>query len=95
MAGGADPAGVLPQRLLILQRQLWRCLSAGAVVGGAGLGLASSAPPRPVRDVVQIGSGWADQAVEEASQFGHGQRDELVGAGRGAPFSAAARVADR
>jgi hypothetical protein len=39
----------------VLQRHLWGCLSAGAVVGGAGLGLASSAPPRPVGDVVQAG----------------------------------------
>jgi hypothetical protein len=40
---------------LVLQRQLWRGLSSAAVVGGAGLGLASSAPPRPVRGVVQVG----------------------------------------
>jgi hypothetical protein len=37
---------------LVLQRQLWRGLASGAIVGGAGLGLASSAPPRPVRGVL-------------------------------------------
>jgi hypothetical protein len=80
---------------LILQRQLWWGLSAGAVVGGAGLGLASSAPPGPVRDVIQIGSWRADEGVEQAPEFRDGQRDELVGSGCGAPFSAVARVALR
>ena len=82
-------------RHLVLQRQLWRRLSSGPVVGGAGLGLASSAPPRPVRGVVEVGPWCADEGVEQPSEFGHGQRDELVGAGCGAPFSAVARVALR
>src|SRR3954453_7050915 len=80
---------------LVLQRQLWGCLSAGSVVGGAGLGLASSPPPGPVGGVVEVGPRGADEGVEQASQFGHGQRDELAGSGGGAPFSAVARVADR
>src|SRR4051794_2048553 len=84
----------LPRRL-VLQRQLWGCLSAGSVVGGAGLGLASSPPPGPVGGVVEVGPRGADEGVEQASQFGHGQRDELAGSGGGAPFSAVARVADR
>jgi hypothetical protein len=80
---------------LVLQRQLWRFLSAGSVVGGAGLGLASSAPPGPVRGVVQIRPRGADEGVEQAPQLGHGQRDELLGSGCGSPFSAVARVALR
>jgi hypothetical protein len=56
-AGMPDPAAILQRgarippvrpaasrKPSVLQRQSWRCLSAGAVVGGAGLGLASSAP---------------------------------------------------
>src|SRR3712207_2096829 len=80
---------------LVLQRQLWRGLSAGPVVGGAGLGLASSAPPRPVGGVVEVGPWRADEGVEQAPELGHGQRDELLGSGCGAPFSAVARVALR
>jgi hypothetical protein len=80
---------------LVLQPHLWWRLSAGSVVGGAGLGLASSAPPRPVGGVVGPGSRVADKGVEQPPQLGHGQRDELAGCGRGAPFSAVARVADR
>src|SRR3954465_1540319 len=80
---------------LILQRQLWRCLSAGSVVSGAGLGLASSAPPGPAGGVIEVGPRSADEGVEQAPQFGHGQRDELAGSGCGPPFSAVARVADR
>src|SRR3954463_895699 len=84
------------QRLgLVLQRQLWRCLSAGSVVSAAGLGLASSAPEGPVGGGVEVGSRSADEGVEQPSQFGHGQRDELAGSGCGPPFSAVARVADR
>src|SRR3954468_5833173 len=80
---------------LVLQRQLWRCLSAGSVVGGAGLGLASSPPPGPVGGGVEVGSRSVDEGVEQPSQLGHGQRDELAGSGCGPPFSAVARVADR
>ncbi len=93
LRGGATHAG--RRARLLLQRQLWRCLAAGPVVGGAGLGLASSAPPRPVRDVVQVGPRRADEGVEQPPEFGHGQRDELAGSGCGAPFSAVARVAAR
>ena len=80
---------------LVLQRQLWRCLASAAVVGGPSLGLASSAPPRPVRGVVQIGLRGTDEPVEHSPELGHGQRDELAGSGCGAPFSAVARVALR
>src|SRR3954451_25395419 len=80
---------------LVLQRQLWRCLSAGAVVGVAGLGLASSAPPRSVGGVVEVGPWGADEGVEQAPEFGHGQRDELAVSGCGPPYFAVARVADR
>jgi hypothetical protein len=59
------------------------------------LGLASSAPPGPVGGVVEVGQFWAQQAVEQAPEFGHGQGDELLGSGCGAPFSAVARVAER
>src|SRR3954465_1409807 len=82
-------------RGLILQRQLWRCLSAGSVVSAAGLGLSSSPPPGPVGGGVEGGSRSADEGFEQPSQFGHGQRDELAGSGGGPPFSAVARVADR
>src|SRR4051812_33362 len=82
-------------RRLVLQRQLWRCLSAGPVVGGAGLGLASSAPPGPVGGVVQAWPRGADEGVEQAPELGHGQRDELLVSDCGAPFSAVARVALR
>jgi hypothetical protein len=78
-----------------MQRQLWWGLTSAAVVGGAGLGLASSAPPRPVRGVLEVGPRCADEGVEQAPQLGHGQRDELIGSGCGPPFSAVARVADR
>jgi hypothetical protein len=80
---------------LVLQRQLRRGLPTGPIVGGAGLRLALSAPPRPVRGVVQAGPGCSDEGVEQAPEFGHGQRDELASSGCGAPFSAVARVADR
>jgi len=80
---------------LVLQRHLWGQLSSAAVVGGAGLGLASSAPPGPVGGVVQAGSRSADEGVEQAPEFGHGQGDELAGCGCGAPLSAVVRVAER
>src|SRR4051794_41912760 len=62
------------------------CLSAGAVVGGAGLVLASSAPSGPVGGGVEVGSRSADEGVEQPSQLGHGQRDELAGSGGGPPY---------
>src|SRR3954447_14788677 len=83
------------QGRLVLQRQLWRGLSAVAVVGGAGLGLASSAPPGPVGGVVQIRPWSVDEDVEQPPQLGHGQGDELAVPGSGPPFFAVARVADR
>src|SRR5215218_8162744 len=88
-------AEVIQKRSLILQRQLGGCLSAGAVVRGAGLSLASSAPPGPVGGVVKAWPRGADEGVEQAPELGHGQRDELLGSGCTAPFSAVARVADR
>ncbi len=61
--------------------------------GRPSLSLASSAPPRSVRGMVQTGPRGADETVEQALQFGHGQRDELAGSGCGAPILAVARVA--
>jgi hypothetical protein len=90
---GLDASPEAPR--LVLQRQLWRCLSAGSVVRGAGLGLASSAPPGPVGGAVEVGSRCADEGVEQAPQLGHGQCDELAVSGCSAPFFAVARVADR
>src|SRR4051794_10165952 len=55
--------------------------------GRRGPGLASSAPPRPVGGVVEVGPWPADEGVEQAPEFGHGQGDELAGSGCGAPFS--------
>ena len=75
-----------PGQPLVLQRQLWRRLSVGSVVGGAGLCLASSAPPGPVCGVVQVGPWRTDECFEQAPELGHGQRDEPVGSGCGAPF---------
>jgi hypothetical protein len=46
-----------------------------------GLGLASSAPPGPVGSGVEVGSRGADEGVEQPSQLGHGQRDELAVSG--------------
>jgi hypothetical protein len=43
--------------------------------------------------VVEVGPRRVDEGVEQAPQFGHGQRDELLGSGCGSPFSAVARVA--
>src|SRR3954469_3541251 len=81
------PCGAPLTPSLVLQRQLWRCLSAGSVVSAAGLGLASSPPPGPVGGGVEVGSRSADEGVEQPSQFGHGQRDELAGSGCGPPLS--------
>src|SRR3954453_19792153 len=92
---GSPPCSASMSAPLVLQRQLWRCLSAGSVVSAAGLGLASSPPPGPVGGGVEVGSRGADEGVEQPSQLGHGQRDELAGSGCGPPFSAVARVADR
>src|SRR3954469_15766051 len=90
-----SPITASGSRALILQRQLWRGLSAGSVVSAAGLGLASSPPPGPVVGGVEVGPRSADEGVQQAPQLGHGQRDELAGSGCGAPFLAVARVADR
>ena len=100
MAMGADPQlgtpnHPIPENTQAPLQYYGRCLTSGAVVGGAGLGLASSAPPGPVGGVIEVGSRGVDEGVEQAPQLGHGQGDELVGSGCGAPFLAVARVADR
>jgi hypothetical protein len=64
-----------------------------AVVGGAGLVLASSPPPGPAGGVVWVGCRRRGQGGEQAAQLGDGQRDHLAVAGTGPPFSAVARVA--
>jgi hypothetical protein len=42
--------------------------------------------------VVGVGRSWAQQAVEQAPEFGHGQGDQLVVSGCGSPFSAVAHA---
>jgi hypothetical protein len=41
---------------------------------------------------VEVGPWNADEGVEQAPEFGHGQRDELAGSGSEACFSAVTRV---
>jgi hypothetical protein len=79
------------------RRRQWsrRNLSSGAVVGGASLGLAPSAPPGPVGGVVEVGSWRAGEGVEQAAEFGRDQRDQLAGCRCGALVPAVARVTDR
>jgi hypothetical protein len=54
-------------------------VSASFVVADAGLVLASSAPGRPVQDVVDRGGAAVDEAGDQASDLGEAEVDELGG----------------
>ena len=64
--GGAQADGSPP---LVLQRHLW-WVAASAVVAGAGLVLASSAPAGPAPDVLSGVQGQQDQLDHQAADLG-------------------------
>ena len=102
-AGMPDPAAILQRgaRITRSARSQPQTVSTSTAVmavpvrgrggGRRGPGPGVVGAPLPVRGMVQVGSGWADEGVKQAPEFGHGQRDELLGAGSGAPAGPARR----